>query len=202
MSGDRYITLAQRSEGVFRERASKFIGIAFPIAHEEEFKAALGTIAREHHSARHHCYAWVLGPGGERYRSSDAGEPTGTAGRPILRQLRSRSITQAAIVVVRYFGGTLLGKPGLVHAYGEAAHLALECNRTVEHLLVERYLVRCVHAQVGTLRSILLGAGGVVIDAIYEEHCTWTVEVPKATLPNLLAHCERNGITIESQVLK
>ncbi|MBK8338612.1 MAG: YigZ family protein [Flavobacteriales bacterium] len=142
MNGDRYITLALRSEGIFRDKASKFIGIAFPIAHEEEFKEVLGTIAREHHSARHHCYAWVLGADGERYRGTDAGEPSGTAGKPILGQLRKRSITHAAVVVVRYFGGTLLGRSGLMHAYGEAAHLALEDNRTIEHVLFAHFHVR------------------------------------------------------------
>ncbi|MBK7271413.1 MAG: YigZ family protein [Flavobacteriales bacterium] len=199
MSDDRYITLARRSEGVLREKASKFIGIAFPIAHEEEFKAILGTIGREHPSARHLCYAWVLGTVGERFRSSDAGEPAGTAGKPILRQLRTHSLTYAAVVVVRYFGGTLLGKAGLLHAYGEAARLALQDNDPIEEVLFDPFSVRCAHHQVEPLRSFLMSLEANVIEARYEETCVLNVAVPKRSRAHFLAHCERYALVVDDQ---
>jgi putative IMPACT (imprinted ancient) family translation regulator len=112
MSSDRYFTLAGESTGEVREKASKFFAYAFPIADEEDFKKQQVEITRTHHTARHICHAWVLGDAGEQYRSYDAGEPSGSAGKPILRQLQGADLTYCAVVVVRYFGGTT-GKAGL-----------------------------------------------------------------------------------------
>ena len=202
MSSDRYITLAQRSEDVFREKASKFIGIGFPVRNEEEYKKILATIVRDHHRARHFCYAWVLGATGERHRAVDAGEPSGTAGQPIRRQLRARSLTDAAVVVVRYFGGTLLGKAGLVRAYSEAAHLALEAGRMEERVLFDRFVVECTHAQFEALKTLLAALDGNVIETHYEALCTLVVEVPKGSRTHFLAHCERHGLAVQDQFPK
>ncbi len=108
MSVDRYLTLATVSVGEHREKASRFIAHAFPISDEDDFKEKLAAIAKDHHSARHICFAWVLGETGDHFRAFDAGEPSGSAGKPMLRQLQGRDLTHSAIVTVRYFNGTLL----------------------------------------------------------------------------------------------
>ncbi|MEZ5072610.1 MAG: YigZ family protein [Bacteroidales bacterium] len=114
---DRYKTLELPSEGLYRAKGSKFIARAFPVADEEEIKTYLDDLRKEYHDARHHCYAWRLDPEGSLHRSNDDGEPSGSAGKPILGQLRSFDVTQALVVVIRYFGGTLLGVGGLIQAY-------------------------------------------------------------------------------------
>ncbi|MCB0783756.1 MAG: YigZ family protein, partial [Flavobacteriales bacterium] len=134
---DHYLTLAEESGAQLREKASRFIAYAFPIADEDDFKQRLEALAAKHHDSRHVCYAWVLGAGGERHRANDAGEPNGTAGAPILRHLQGAGLTFAAVVVVRYFGGTKLGRGGLVRAYGDVAREAIAANRTVTGIVQE-----------------------------------------------------------------
>lgn len=123
---DTYNTITAASEGLFTDRGSKFIAYAFPIKSEEEIKEYLEEIKKEHWKARHHCYAWRLGTDGNTYRANDDGEPSGTAGKPILGQLDSFEITDTLVVVVRYFGGTKLGVGGLINAYKSAAIDALQ----------------------------------------------------------------------------
>jgi len=106
MSTDRYRTLASAGTGQLREKASRFIGIAFSMADEEAFKQRMQEFMKEHHNARHFCYAWVLGDAGERHRANDAGEPAGTAGKPILNRIQARDLTYCGVIVVRYFGRT------------------------------------------------------------------------------------------------
>ena len=110
---------------------SRFIAFAFPVASAEEAKAAIAAIANEYHDARHVCWAYMIGPGGREWLSSDNGEPSGTAGKPILGQIRSAGLTNVAVAVVRYFGGIKLGTSGLIAAYREAARQALEAGTTV-----------------------------------------------------------------------
>jgi putative IMPACT (imprinted ancient) family translation regulator len=121
MINDRYRTLVHEGQAVLREKASRFIGIAFPMQDEVAFKLRLLGLEKEHHGARHFCFGWVLGDGAERQRANDAGEPNATAGKPILNRIRSMDLTYCGVVVVRYFGGTLLGTAGLIKAYGSAA---------------------------------------------------------------------------------
>ena len=139
MIQDTFQTIAQPSEGLYKEKGSRFISFAFPVNNEEEIKLILAEIRKEHFSARHCCYAWSLGMDHERYRFNDDGEPSGTAGRPIFGQIQSGKLTNLLVVVVRYFGGTLLGVSGLIQAYKQAAGDALSnavvFTKTVEHLL-------------------------------------------------------------------
>ena len=179
-SGDRFLTLATESEGQVRERASRFLAFAFPIVSEQAFKERAEAIAKEHHRARHHCYAWVLGPEGERTRAHDAAEPAGTAGRPILRPIQGAGLTDCAVVVARYFGGTLLGKGGLVRAYGDAAAVALAANTIVEKVIVVGLHVRCGHDLVGAIRNDVLRAGGHVLHGTFAAACEMTVAVPRS----------------------
>ena len=129
---DSYFTIEKKAEGIFRDRGSKFIGIAFPVATENEIKDILSQLKKEHPSANHFCYAYRLGADKQNFRANDDGEPSGSAGKPILGQLQSKDLTNVLLVVVRYFGGTLLGVPGLINAYKQAAIEALQVVTIIE----------------------------------------------------------------------
>ena len=129
---DLYRTVAEEAEAACRERSSKFLSWIFPVRSEEEIRHHLDALRKRFFDATHHCYAWRLGPRGEAFRANDDGEPSGTAGKPILGQLLSNDLTDCLIVVVRYFGGTKLGVPGLIAAYRESAAAAIEAARIVE----------------------------------------------------------------------
>lgn len=196
MSTDRYRTLAGESEGLYREKASKFIARAFPIADEDAFKERCEAIAREHHASRHVCYAWVLGDAGERHRANDAGEPAGTAGRPILRPLQSAGLTYAAIVVVRYFGGALLGKAGLIHAYGEAARQALEHATAIERVLLDECEVTCTYALVEAIKRDVSVHGGEVRAADFSDRCVLRTALPRSVLDAVMEQWTAQGAQV------
>ncbi len=120
MTTDSYMTLAEPAEGVFKDRGSKFLAYVFPLDDMSDIDPLLSRLRKEHVKARHHCYAWRLGTDGSLYRTNDDGEPSGTAGRPILGQIDHFGLTNVLAVVVRYFGGTLLGTSGLIQAYHES----------------------------------------------------------------------------------
>jgi uncharacterized YigZ family protein len=130
--GDTYLTLAAPAEGAYREKGSRFLAFAAPVRTEGEVKELLDRLKKEYYDARHHCYAYVLGPAGVQYRANDAGEPNHSAGDPILGQIRSRGLTDLIVVVVRYFGGTKLGVSGLINAYRTAAAEALDAAPVVQ----------------------------------------------------------------------
>ena len=129
---DRYRTVAAPAEAACRERSSKFLAWIYPVRSEEEIRGHLDALRKRFFDATHHCYAWRLGPRGEAFRANDDGEPSGTAGKPILGQLLSNELTDCLVVVVRYFGGTKLGVPGLIAAYRESAAAAIEAAQIVE----------------------------------------------------------------------
>lgn len=139
MAADSYKTIARPAETTYRQLSSKFLTYAYPVESEAEIKERLDALRKRWYDATHHCYAWRLGPHGEQFRANDDGEPSSTAGKPILGQLLSQDITNCLIVVVRYFGGTKLGVPGLIAAYKESAALVLaECEvveRTVDSVI-------------------------------------------------------------------
>ncbi len=130
--GDTYLTLAAPAEGAYREKGSRFLAFAAPVRTEGEVKELLDRLKKEYYDARHHCYAYVLGPAGAQDRANDAGEPNHSAGDPILGQIRSRGLTDVLVVVVRYFGGTKLGVSGLINAYRTAAAEALDAAPVVQ----------------------------------------------------------------------
>lgn len=136
---DSYRTLSMPSMGEFKDRGSKFIAYAWPVHTEEEALAHLEALRKEHFKARHHCFAWRFGPDGARFRANDDGEPSGTAGRPMLGQLDAFGLTDVVVVVVRYFGGTLLGTSGLIQAYREATAEALRAATIVEKIVCDAF---------------------------------------------------------------
>jgi len=138
---DTYRTISNPSEGLFKDKGSKFIAYAYPVISEDQIKEIVQTIKKEHYSARHHCYAWRLGHEKLLFRANDDGEPTSTAGKPILGQIQSFDLTNILIVVVRYFGGTLLGVSGLINAYRNAALDAINQAEIVEKLVEKQLLI-------------------------------------------------------------
>jgi uncharacterized YigZ family protein len=128
---DSFLTLAGKSEGIYKDKGSKFLYFAFPVDSEEQIKEALSSLRKIYFDATHHCYAWVLGKDSLQFRANDDGEPNHSAGDPILGQIRSHLLTNTLIVVVRYFGGTKLGVSGLIQAYRTAAALAIEENQII-----------------------------------------------------------------------
>lgn len=132
---DVYKTIEKTSTGYFKDKGSKFYSYAYPIQTEEEVREIIQQLKKEHHSARHHCYAWRLGTEEISTRANDDGEPSSTAGKPILGQLQSYDVTNILVVVVRYFGGTLLGASGLINAYRNATVEVLANAEIVEKLI-------------------------------------------------------------------
>src|SRR6185295_8222530 len=139
MTPDYYSTIEKSSTAEFKDRGSRFIAFAFPIANVNEFKEKLCDVKKQHPKATHHCFAYRLGADRITYRVSDDGEPSGTAGRPILGQIDSNQLTDVLIIVVRYFGGTLLGVGGLINAYKTAASFALQAGQVVKKPVFIRY---------------------------------------------------------------
>lgn len=142
-----YYTIANVSEGFIKERNSKFYAYAFPVKDAVDARAELDRLKEAYPDANHHCYAWVLGVDRIEERANDDGEPSNSAGKPILRQIQSKGITNTLVVVVRYFGGKKLGVPGLIEAYGEAAKLALESNKVIEKKVTVRFLISCQYGE-------------------------------------------------------
>ncbi len=136
---DTYKTIQRHSKGLYKDKGSKFIALAYPVTNEEEIKDLLAGLKKEYHDARHHCYVWVLGHDKALYRTNDDGEPSGTAGQPIYGQILSHDLCNILIVVVRYFGGTKLGVRGLINAYRQAAQEAIENNHIITRTIRKHY---------------------------------------------------------------
>ncbi len=155
MFDDIYKTLDGNVQGLYKEKGSKFIALAFPVATEENVKQLLLNIKKEYFDARHHCYAYILGYNKSAYRINDDGEPSGTAGKPIYGQLLSYDLTNVLLVVVRYFGGTKLGVSGLIKAYKTAAKDALENATIVEKNVYSIYRIDFEYAQMNDVMQIM-----------------------------------------------
>lgn len=155
MEADSYLSIKDRSDGLFKSKGSKHFGYAFPVATEEDVKRCLEQIRTEHHSARHHCYAYRLKHDGSVFRSNDDGEPNNTAGPPILGVLKSHNLTETLIVVVRYFGGTKLGVSGLIEAYREAANEAVSNGTIVTKVRSNTYSISYPYSLMGEVMNVL-----------------------------------------------
>ncbi len=152
---DTYRTITQKSQGLFKDKGSKFIAYAIPVHKEEQIKPELELLRKEHYDARHHCYAWILGFNKEAYRVNDDGEPSGTAGKPIYGQLLANDLTNTLIVVIRYFGGIKLGVRGLINAYKFSAQDAINNNTIETRVIHEVYQVKFVYANMNDVMRIL-----------------------------------------------
>lgn len=136
---DTYKTINGVSTGIYKDKGSKFIAAAYPVSQEDEIRSILEEVRKEHHDAKHHSYAYMLGEKGLIWRANDDGEPSGTAGRPILGRIKSYGLTNVLVIVSRYFGGTLLGVSGLINAYKTAAESALANAEIIDHVILQTY---------------------------------------------------------------
>jgi len=150
-----FTTISKQSEGLYKDRGSKFISFAFPVKDEMEIKELIENLRKKYHDARHHCYAWRLGLEPGSSRANDDGEPASSAGKPILNHIESAGLTNILIVVVRYFGGTLLGVGGLINAYRHAAEDALRNNKLVVKHLTRIYKLDFNYAEINQVMKII-----------------------------------------------
>jgi uncharacterized YigZ family protein len=177
---DTYKTILKPSEGVlFKEKGSKFFGYAFPVFSEEDIKEKIDILKKQHHTARHWCYAWQLGKNYENYRANDDGEPSNSAGMPIYGQLQSFDVTNILVVVVRYFGGTKLGVGGLVQAYKTTAQMALETSKIVEKTIDENFLLKFEYPEMNIVMRIIKDEDINVLHQKMELDCEFEISVRK-----------------------
>lgn len=188
---DIYKTIAEPSEGVFRDRGSKFIGYAYPILSDEEVKAILLKLRSEHAKARHFCWALRLSPDRGVFRIQDDGEPSGTAGRPILNTMLSADVTNILIVVVRYFGGTLLGVPGLINAYKTAALEALQAATIVEKTVNDIYELQFDYLVMNDVMRLIKEEKLNVLSQDFDNACSIKIEIRKASLNSILGKIDK-----------
>jgi len=168
---DTYQTISTASQGIYKEKGSKFIALAFPVSSEDEIKVQLAALRKEYHDARHHCYAYCLGYDKSAWRVNDDGEPSGTAGKPIFGQIQSKDLTNILIVVIRYFGGIKLGIPGLINAYRTATKEALEQNSIITKIVEETYEVGFEYPLMNDVMKILKEEQAVIIKQEFEIDC-------------------------------
>lgn len=186
MTPDYYITIEKPSIAEFKDRGSRFIGFAFPVAHVNEFKERLAMVKKEHPKATHHCFAYRIGLDGATFRVSDDGEPSGSAGRPILGQIDSKQVTNVLIIVARYFGGTLLGVPGLINAYKTAATLALQVTPLVQKPVLLYYRVQFDYTQMNDVMMICKQFDCLVMKQEMNLFCVLEIGIPKTRLDEVL----------------
>jgi uncharacterized YigZ family protein len=177
---DYYYTIEKPAVAEFKDRGSRFLAYAFPIASTDDFKKRLKELKEEHPKAVHHCFAYRLGTDGNNFRSNDDGEPSGSAGKPILGQLDSKSITNTAVVVVRYFGGTLLGVPGLINAYKQATSFALQMTRIIEKPILVNYELNFDYTLMNDVMMIVKRFGCTVFVNETQLFCRMVIGIPKA----------------------
>lgn len=183
---DVYYTIDKPSVAEFKDRGSRFIAHAYPITTPADFKECLLRVKKEHPKAEHHCYAYRLGVEGIQFRSADDGEPAGSAGRPILGQLDSKELTNAAVIVVRYFGGTLLGVPGLINAYKTATALALQVVPIVSRAVEIPYTLHFDYTQLSDIMQVVRQQQCRVIEQDLQLFCRMVLGIPKNRLTEVL----------------
>jgi uncharacterized YigZ family protein len=172
-----YRTIKEPSEGLFKDRGSKFIAYAFPVRTEEEIKEILDDYKKQYHDARHHCYAWILGPDPVSVRANDDGEPSNSAGKPILNQIEKANLVNVLIVVIRYFGGTLLGVGGLINAYRTAAESAIRSSRIIQKNIQHQYAISFEYVRMNDVMAVLKEHHIETYGQVFEISCTMNFKV-------------------------
>jgi len=195
---DVYKTILELSTGYFKDKGSKFYSFACPVQNENDVKEVLRGLKKEHHSARHHCYAWRIGTEQITFRANDDGEPASTAGKPILGQLLSYNVTNILVVVVRYFGGTLLGVSGLINAYKLAAADALKNASIVTYYIESKFQLDFTYAELNQVMQIIKNENLTVLSTRFEETCRLTFSVRKSNALQIEERFEQfYGVAIE-----
>ena len=194
-NSDTYCSIAAPAKGIYKELGSKFMAFAYPVETEEEAKNILASVRKEYFDARHHCFAWRLGLTGEPYRTSDDGEPSSTAGRPIHGQLLSQGLSDILVVVVRYFGGVKLGVPGLIRAYRSATQEALDHAERVEKVAGAHFSLAFEYLQMNEVMKVLKEMGITPLKQDFDLHCRMEVRVRLSQIEDFrkqLAFCQIN----------
>ena len=195
---DKYLTINAPSEGLYKEKGSKFIAFAIPVSNVEQIKTILEEKRKEHHDARHVCYAYILGVDKADYRSNDDGEPSGTAGRPILGSILSAGVTNVLIAVVRYFGGTKLGTSGLINAYKVASADALENAEIIEKTVDEEIHISFDYLVMNDVMKIIKDVAPQVLSQQFDNNCNMVLSIRKGDAPNLIERLKK----VESLIIE
>lgn len=188
---DLYRTIAEPVEGLYKDKGSRFIAFAYPVYTEEQIKGIVAGLKEKYYDARHHCYAWMLGADKKNFRANDDGEPSSTAGRPILGQIQSNDLTNILIVVIRYFGGIKLGVPGLIHAYREAAADALCHAEFIEKTVDEQIRIRFSYLVLNDVMKIVKEENPEVLERHFEMECEMLLSIRRKELENLRLRLEK-----------
>jgi len=183
---DTYLTINEPAEADFRDRGSKFIGYAYPVTSEQQVKEHLAYLRAIHTGANHFCWAMRLTPDRSVFRINDDGEPSGTGGRPILNVLLSRQLTNIVIIVVRYFGGTLLGVPGLINAYKTAAEEAVKSAQVIEKTVNDIYTISFEYLQMNDVMKLVKDQHLEVLNQQFDNQCSIQVSIRKMQVNEIL----------------
>ena len=184
---DLYRTIQNPAEGLYKEKGSKFLAFAYPVSTVEEIKERINYLQKQYHDARHHCYAWRLGADMERYRVNDDGEPSGSAGNPIFGQIQSRELTDILVVVIRYFGGTLLGVGGLINAYRSATSDSFDQARIVELKVYKLINVQFEYPQMNSVMKVIKEFDLSFENQEFDLNCSLTLKVWKRKMDRVWA---------------
>lgn len=176
---DTYLTIEKPSQAIFKDKGSKFLAFAFPVETEQQIKDFLSQLKKEHHTANHHCYAYRLGADKLNYRANDDGEPNNTAGKPILGQLQSNDLTNILIVVVRYFGGVLLGVSGLINAYKNSAAEVIKSSTIIEKQIMFSYTITFAFNDLNDVMKILKHSFCKIHEQHFDTDCTIVFSIRK-----------------------
>jgi len=177
-NSDLYLTISKPSEGLFKDKGSKFLAFAFPVENEGQIKVELESLRKQHPGSNHVCYAYLIDPLNPRFRANDDGEPSSTAGKPILGQICSNNLSNILVAVVRYFGGTELGVSGLINAYKSAAEDVLNNAEIEEKQIMQKVKIQCSHVQFGNLMKYIKNEDFVFDAPVFGLHCVLTVDIP------------------------
>lgn len=195
---DIYKTISAPAEGIFRDKGSKFIAYAFPITEEEVVREHLAEVRALHPKARHHCWAYRLSPDRQVFRINDDGEPSGSAGRPILNMLLSYDVTNVFVVVVRYFGGTLLGVPGLINAYKTATKEALDAAEIIEKTVNDVYRVEFDYLAMNDVMRVVKEENLHVLNQEFDNECKLVFELRQNEAAKVVGRMEKiDGVLIQ-----
>lgn len=195
---DTYLTIEKPAGGDFRDRGSKFLSFAYPINSEGDIKPILAQLKTEHPKANHHCWAMRLGTDRSVFRINDDGEPSGTAGRPILNVLLSKNITNIIVIVVRYFGGTLLGVPGLINAYRTATEEALKTANIIEKTINDIYTIGFDYQYMNEVMRIIKEDNLAVLNQQFDNTCSMKIAIRKMQVNRSISKFEK----VENVVIK
>lgn len=184
---DYYFTIESTAVAEFKDRGSRFLAYSFPVKNISDFKKHLQDLKKEHPKAAHHCFAYRIGTDGNKFRLSDDGEPSGTAGKSILGQIDSKNLTDTLIIVVRYFGGTLLGVPGLINAYKTASSLVLQCTPVVQKTIKINYDLQFNYTELNEVMRIIKQYQCTVMKNEMQLFCRIETGIPKNKLQEVLS---------------